>query len=72
VIYSAGDLGIEINLGANEPGSVLQRQESGGWLDYLIDGSQVRGPVDVKTLVNALPAVVYRLTPEVRPAGNHS
>ena len=50
MIYSAGDLGIEIDLGTNEHGAVLQRKKSGsGWVDYLIDGSQVRGPVGVQT-----------------------
>jgi len=41
-------------------------------VDYLIDGSQVRGPVEVKTLVSALPAGVYRIVSEFRAAGNHS
>jgi hypothetical protein len=54
VIYSAGDLGVEIDLGANEPGAVLQRKEPAGWVDYLVNGNQVRGPIDVKSLVTAL------------------
>ena len=36
MIYSAGDLGIEIDLGANEPGAVLQRKEPGGWQSFLV------------------------------------
>ena len=56
MIYSAGDLGVEIDLGAKEPGAILQRKEPGGWVDYLIDGSKVQSPVDVKTLVKALPS----------------
>ena len=72
MIYSAGDLGVEIDLGANEPGTTLQRKEPGGWQDYRVAGDQARGPVDAYTLVNALPAGYYRLVPEFRPASSQS
>ena len=55
MILSAGDLGIEIDFWANEPGAILQRKEEDGWRDYLIDGEQA--PVDIETL----PAGRYRL-----------
>jgi len=71
MIYSAGDSGVAIDLGVNEPGAVLQRQGPSEWVDYLIAGGQVRGPVDVKTLVNALPTGGYRLVSEFKLAGSH-
>jgi hypothetical protein len=41
MIYSAGDLGVEIDIGRNEPGTVLQRLDNGYWHDYLIDSEPV-------------------------------
>ena len=64
MIYSAGDLGIEIDLGSDEPGSILQRYAIDGWKDYLIDGEPVISPVDV----NALPSGQYRLRKEENPS----
>ena len=69
MIYSVGDLCVEVDLGANASGAVLQRKEPGGWQDYCDAGDQVCGPVDVHTLVKALPAGVYRLVAEPRVAG---
>jgi hypothetical protein len=60
VIYSAGDLGIEIDLGANEPGAVLQRFEIDGWKDFQLEGEPVISPVDI----NTLPSRQYRLRGE--------
>ncbi|MFC1795729.1 hypothetical protein ACFL1V_01450 [Pseudomonadota bacterium] len=60
MIYSAGDLGIEIDLGSNEPGAILQRYEKDGWKDYLFDGEPVISPVDI----NKLPSGQYRLLGE--------
>ena len=37
MIYSAGDLGIEIDFGSVKPGAILQRKEKGYWQDYLVD-----------------------------------
>ena len=52
---------IHIDLGKDEPGMTLQRQERGGgtdvWKDYLVDGEVVKSPVDI----NDLPMGVYRL-----------
>jgi len=50
MIYSAGELGVEIDLGPDEPGSTLQRLEADGWQDYRVDREQVVSPVDVETL----------------------
>jgi hypothetical protein len=57
MIYSAGDLGIEIDFGSDKPGAILQRKEKGYWHDYLVDGKPVVNPFDVETL----PPGVYRL-----------
>jgi hypothetical protein len=46
----------EVDLGKNEPGMILQRQD-GKWMDYKVDGKVVKSPVDV----DALPAGKYRL-----------
>jgi hypothetical protein len=52
MIYSAGDLGIEIDFGTDQPGAILQRKDKGYWHDYLIDGKPVTNPIDVETLPN--------------------
>jgi len=57
MIYSAGDLGIEIGFGNNKPGAILQRKERDGYQDYLIDGKPVTNPFDVESL----PPGRYRL-----------
>ena len=57
MILSAGDLGIEINFGSNEPGAILQRKENGYWHDYLVDGKPVVNPFNVESL----PPGFYRL-----------
>ncbi len=53
MIWSAGDLGIEIDFGLlyKTPGAALQRKEKGSWHDYLVDGEPVVNPFDVETLV---------------------
>ncbi|MGI9321564.1 MAG: hypothetical protein ACR2O5_09150 [Thiogranum sp.] len=53
---------------ANEPSAILQRKESGGWQAFRINGDQVRGAVDVHTLVKALPSGVYRFVVDPGPA----
>ena len=50
MIYSAGDLGIEIDFGTDKPGAILQRKDKGYWHDYLVDGEPVTNPFDVETL----------------------
>ncbi len=57
MIYSAVDLGIEIDFGSNEPGAILQYRDKGYWYDYLVDGKPVVNPFDVETL----PPGFYRL-----------
>jgi len=57
MIYSAGDLGIEIDFGLNTPGAILQRKDRGYWRDYLVDGAPVVNPFDVESL----PPGFYRL-----------
>ena len=50
MIYSAGDLGVQIDLGPDKPGMVIQRKEKGHWCDYLVDGEPVVNPFDVEML----------------------
>ena len=57
MIWSAGDLGIEIDFGPDQLGAILQRNEGDGYHDYLVDGEPVVNPIDVETL----PPGVYRL-----------
>ena len=62
MIYSAGDLGVQIDYGNDEPGAVLQRAtitfpHASGWQDYIVDGKPVAAPVDIETL----PPGEYRL-----------
>jgi hypothetical protein len=59
MIYSAGDLGVEIDFGSDEPGAILPRKEQDIWLDYQVDGQMVTNPFDVETL----PPGSYRLRP---------
>jgi len=58
-------LGIEIDLGSNAPGTVLQRNDGGLWYFYMIDGEPVVNPFDV----DILPPGIYRLVES--PAANH-
>jgi hypothetical protein len=48
---------INIDLGNNEPGMTLQRQDGNDWVNYMIDGKVVKSPVDI----DKLPAGRYRL-----------
>jgi hypothetical protein len=50
MIIQAGDLGIEIDYGTNQPGAVLQRLEGSVWKDYLVDSEPVREPLDLESL----------------------
>jgi len=50
VIWSAGDLGIEIDFGNDKPGAILQRKEKVYWHDYLVYGEPVTNPFDVEML----------------------
>ena len=51
MILSAGDLGIEIDFGPDQPGAILQHKERDGYHDYLVDGKPVVNPFDVEILV---------------------
>ncbi len=57
MIYSAVDLGIDIDFGPDQPGAILQRKEKGYWRDYLAEGEPVTNPFGVVTL----PPGLYRL-----------
>ncbi len=57
MIWSAGDLGIEIDFGPDQPGAILQRKEENGYQDFLVDGELVTNPFDVELL----PSGFYRL-----------
>jgi len=57
MIYSIGEIGVEIDLGSNAPGTILQRKESDTWYDYLVDGALVVNPFDMEKL----PPGYYRL-----------
>jgi len=60
MIHAAGDLGVLIDFGDNQQGSVLQRREGwfgDVWLDYMVDGKAVKVPVDIESL----PPGEYRL-----------
>ncbi len=59
MIYPAGDLGVEIDFGPDEPGAILQRKEKSVWRDYQVDGHPVKNPFNVETL----PPGSYRLRP---------
>ena len=50
MIYSAGDLGVEIDLGPDTPGMILQCREPDGWQDYRVEGERVLSPVDIESL----------------------
>ena len=58
MITAGTDTGVNIDLGKDEPGMVLQRRERGqDWRNYLINRRLVKSPVDIETL----PAGKYRL-----------
>ena len=63
MVAQLGHLGILIDYGNNEPGSVLQHQvrENGRyiWQDYLVDGQPLTAPVDI----HSLPSGEYQLRP---------
>jgi hypothetical protein len=57
MIHAAGDIGVTIGYGNNEPGAILQRLEADGWRDCLVDRKPVTAPIDIETL----PTGNYRL-----------
>jgi hypothetical protein len=50
MIYSAGDLCVEIGFGPDQPSAILQRKDKGHWHDYLVAGEPVVNPFDVAAL----------------------
>jgi hypothetical protein len=56
MIISGTHPSINIDLGSNEPGMILQRLDR-EWVNYKIDGKLVKSPVDI----DSLPAGRYRL-----------
>lgn len=62
MMWSAGDLGLVVDLGWNKPGAVLQRKENGDWHDFMVDGQPVTNPFDAEIL----PSEIYRL---LEPSG---
>ena len=52
MIWSAGDLSIEIDFGSDQPGAILQRKDKGYWHDYLVKGEPVVKPFNVEMLVS--------------------
>jgi len=56
IVAGTGPL-IYIDLGKDEPGMVLQRQDRDGWVDVIINGDVVRSPIKI----DKLPAGRYRL-----------
>lgn len=57
MMYQAGDLGVVLDAGANNPGDVLQRREADGWVDFELNGEVVKAPVSIYDL----PPGTYRL-----------
>jgi len=57
MIYSAVDLGIEIDFRSDQPGAILQCKDKGHWHDYLVEGKPVVNPIEVESL----PPGFYRL-----------
>ena len=51
MIIQAGDLGVVIDFGPDQPGAILQRKVKGHWHDYLVDDEPVVNPFDVESLV---------------------
>lgn len=58
MIVASGHTGVNIDLGREESGMVLQKRERRfDWGSYLIDGTPVTWPIDIDTL----PSGEYRL-----------
>ncbi len=57
VYWSAGDLGVVVDFGRNQPGDVLQRRERGEWHDFKPERKPITAPVEPYTL----PPGDYRL-----------
>lgn len=63
MVHQLGDLGILIDFGRKEPGSILQHRifKNGRyiWQDYVVDGQPLTAPFNVKSL----PPGEYQLRP---------
>jgi hypothetical protein len=57
MFLSLRKFGVDIDIGRNAPGAILQRKDSDLWYYYLIDGEPVVNPFDLETL----PPGSYRL-----------
>jgi hypothetical protein len=68
MLVSAGDLGILINFGSNEPGDVLQRWEHDGWRGVWLDRKLITYPFEYETLPPLTEATVV----DLRRNLNHS
>ena len=64
MIYSACDLGIEIDFGNDEPGDVLQRWDGEDYRDFMLGWKPVTSPFDY----NILPPGRYLLRPKQSPS----
>ena len=59
-VFSAGDLGVEIDYGVGNPPGALQHLEDGNWKDYRLDGEVVTSEaLDIESL----PPGQYRVVP---------
>jgi hypothetical protein len=63
MFLSLEELGVDIDLGRNAPGAILQRKDSGLWYYYLIDGEPMVNPFNLETL----PPGFYRLVEPPTP-----
>ncbi len=51
MVISSGHLGVQIDIGNDKPGMILQYRKRGErWRDYMKDGKVVRSPVDIERL----------------------
>ena len=50
MITQAGDLGVILDTGTNQPGVSLERFEAGEWKPFTMDGEPVLWPVKLESL----------------------
>ena len=50
MIVQAGDIGVQIDTGLNQPGGILHRLEGAEWKPVLKEGRIVRWPVNLESL----------------------
>ena len=50
MMHSAGDLGLTVDYGNNEPCAVLQRLEDEDWQGCLVDAKPATAPIDIETV----------------------